>query len=120
MTCTGTGGSNSATQGLGSTGARVSTVGHNEPVAKRILRFRSRDGHQLTVTDDEGQRHRAKLTKVEDHVSVREDGSFTFGFCKSCNWVGPARRARGKARRDAEAHLPECTGSGKVRIVVRM
>ena len=49
---------------------------------------------------------------------VREDGSFTFGFCKSCNWVGPARRARGKATRDAEAHLPECKGSGKGRIGV--
>jgi hypothetical protein len=96
----------------------VSTVGHNERVAKRILRFRSRDGHKLTVTDDEGLRHRATLTKVEEQVSVREDGSFTFGFCKSCNWVGPARRARGKARRDAETHLPDCTGGGKVRIGV--
>ncbi|SDP44375.1 hypothetical protein SAMN04489867_2477 [Pedococcus dokdonensis] len=55
---------------------------------------------------------------MEDPAAVvtREEGSFTFGYCKSCNWVGPARRARGKARRDVEAHLPECPGAAKVRI----
>ena len=93
-------------------------MGEDVAVARPTFRFLKRKGHHLTLTDEEGLRHRATLTQVEKSVSVREDGSFTFGFCKSCNWVGPARRARGKARRDAEAHLPDCSGSGKVRIAV--
>ena len=81
------------------------------------LEFLKRKGHDLTLTDEAGQKHRATLSPVrDDAVSTREEGSFTFGYCKSCNWVGPARRARGKARGDAEAHLPACPGSGKVRI----
>ena len=91
-------------------------MGEDVRVARPILSFLKRKGHHLTLTDEDGQKLRATLTQVEQPVSVREDGSFTFGFCKSCNWVGPARRARGKARRDAEAHLPDCTGNGKVRI----
>ena len=87
-------------------------------VANRMLRFLKRSGHDVTVADDDGKKHHATLTRVEESVDVREDGSFTFGYCKSCNWVGSARRARGKARRDAVAHLPECPGAGKVRIGV--
>jgi hypothetical protein len=87
-------------------------------VAKPILRFLKRKGHDLTVADDAGQRHHATLTRIEDSVSVREEGSFIFGYCKSCNWVGSARRARGKARTDALTHLPDCSGKGKVRIGV--
>jgi hypothetical protein len=87
-------------------------------VAKRRLRFLRRSGHDVTIKDDHGQTHRATLTKVEESVSVREDGSFTFGYCKSCNWVGSARRARGKARQDAIAHLDDCPGKAKVRIGV--
>lgn len=91
-------------------------MGEDVDVARPTLRFLKRKGHRLTLTDDEGQKRRATLTPVQEQVAVREDGSFTFGFCKSCNWVGPARRARGKARRDAEGHLPDCSGRGKVRI----
>ena len=87
-------------------------------VANRMLRFLKRSGHDVTVADNVGQKHHATLTRVEESVDVREDGSFTFGYCKSCNWVGSARRARGKARQDAVAHLPECSGKGKVRIGV--
>jgi hypothetical protein len=87
-------------------------------VAKPMLRFLKRSGHDVTIADDGGQTHHAILMGIEESVSVRDDGSFTFGYCKSCNWVGSARRSRGKARRDAIAHLPECPGEGKVRIGV--
>lgn len=86
-------------------------------MARPTLEFLKRKGHDLTLTDEVGHKHRATISPVEeDSVATREEGSFTFGYCKSCNWVGPARRARGKARRDAESHLPSCSGKGKVRI----
>ena len=66
-------------------------------VAKTMLRFLKRSGHDVTIADDVGQTHHATLTRIEELVSVRDDGSFTFGYCKSCDWAGPARRARGKA-----------------------
>lgn len=93
-------------------------------VAKPKLRFLKRSGRDITIADNAGHTHHATLTRPEDlddvdnPVSVREDGSFSFGYCKSCNWVGPARRARGKARRDTTAHLPDCPGKAKVRIGV--
>ena len=87
-------------------------------VAKTMLRFLKRSGHDVTIADNVGQTHPATLTRIEESVSVRDDGSFTFGYCKSCNWAGSARRARGSARRDAIAHLPDCPGKGKVRIGV--
>ncbi|HCA85511.1 MAG TPA: hypothetical protein DEQ61_08460 [Streptomyces sp.] len=40
----------------------------------------------------------------EDHrTSTAERGAFCLARC-TCGWFGPARRARGKARTDAEAH----------------
>jgi hypothetical protein len=101
--------------------SEIADARQNGAVATPILRFLTRRGHDLTLADDEGQKLHATLTRIEDtedSVAVREDGSFTFGYCKSCNWVGSARRARGKARRDAEAHLTDCPGKGKVRIGV--
>ena len=85
-------------------------------VAKTMLEFLKRTGHDVTIADNVGQTHPATLTRIEESVSVREGGSFTFGYCKSCNWTGSARRSRGNARSDAIAHLPECPGRGKVRI----
>ena len=94
-------------------------MGEDDAVARPTLEFLKRKGHDLTLTDEDGQKRRATISSVgDDPVVTREEGSFTFGYCKSCNWVGPARRARGKARRDAEAHLPDCARSGKVRIGV--
>ena len=91
----------------------------DDAVARPTLEFLKRKGHDLTLTDEDGQKRRATISSVDDdRVATREEGSFTFGYCKSCNWVGPARGARGKARRDAEAHLPDCASSGKVRIGV--
>lgn len=37
------------------------------------------------------------------HTSVIERGSFAVALC-SCGWQGPARRARDRARRDADEH----------------
>lgn len=87
-------------------------------MAKRILRFLKRSGRDVTIADNLGHTRHATLTRIEEPISVREDGSFTFGYCKSCDWVGSARRARGKARQDALAHSPDCPGKGKVRIGV--
>ena len=83
-----------------------------------MLRFLKRKGRDLTVADPTGAKHRATLARLEESASVREDGSFIFGYCKSCDWVGRARRARGKARRDAIEHAPSCPSKGKVRIGV--
>ncbi|GAB2761510.1 hypothetical protein UB45_03030 [Terrabacter sp. 28] len=84
------------------------------------LRFLRRKGHDLTVRDAEGDKHRATLEKLaKSDDGTQEDGAFSFGYCKSCDWTGPARRAREKARKDAEAHQTECDGKGKIRIGVR-
>ena len=56
-------------------------------------------GHDLTVKDSDGVKHRATLHPVDQH-GTHEDGAFAFGYCKSCDWTGPARRARNKARKD--------------------
>ena len=71
----------------------------------------------------DGRKHEAtlvKLPKVErkDPPAVLEKGSFTFGYCKSCDWTGPARRARDKAVRDAVRHEEACPGRARVRVGV--
>ncbi|GAA2510692.1 hypothetical protein ACFW9F_09950 [Streptomyces sp. NPDC059506] len=40
---------------------------------------------------------------VTHRTSTVERGSFCFATC-DCGWRGPARRARDKARKDAEEH----------------
>jgi hypothetical protein len=83
-------------------------------------RFFKRRGRELTVKDSEGVKHHAQLERVDDagrQPFTQDDGAFAFGYCKSCDWTGPARRARDKARRDALAHMDECPeGTGKIRI----
>lgn len=37
-------------------------------------------------------------------TSVSERGAFAVALC-TCGWKGPARRARDRARRDAEDHM---------------
>lgn len=109
---------------------------HHGPMArKRGLRFLARDGRELTVRDAEGEKHRATLEKLEnlekaekvekleqadrtEAFGAHEDGAFAFGYCKSCDWTGPARRARDKARKDALEHQDDCPGKGKIRIGV--
>jgi hypothetical protein len=85
-------------------------------------RFFKRRGRDLTVKDSEGVKHHAVLERVEEephHPMTHDDGAFAFGYCKSCDWTGPARRARDKARKDAVAHMNQCPeGSGKIRIGV--
>jgi hypothetical protein len=80
-------------------------------------RFFRRRGDELTVKDGEGHKHQATLERV-DADTTQEDGSFVLGYCKSCDWTGPARRARDKARKDALAHADECPSKGKVRLGV--
>jgi hypothetical protein len=80
-------------------------------------RFFKRRGHDLTVKDGDGVKHHATLESVDRH-GTQDAGAFAFGYCKSCDWTGPARRARDKARKDAVAHEDECTSKGKIRIGV--
>ncbi|MCX4906778.1 hypothetical protein [Streptomyces sp. NBC_00878] len=42
----------------------------------------------------------------EHRTTTVEQGSFCVARC-TCGWRGPARRARGRARRDAETHSTE-------------
>jgi len=83
-------------------------------------RFFKRRGRDLTVEDSAGVRHHAVLERVKQdprHPATKDDGAFAFGYCKSCDWTGPARRARNKARKDALGHMDACpAGPGKVRI----
>jgi len=83
-------------------------------------RFFKRRGQDLTVKDSDGVRHHATLQPVDQHGThgTHDDGAFAFGYCKSCDWTGPARRARDKARKDAIAHEDECPSKGKVSIGV--
>lgn len=85
------------------------------PKGSTSPRFFKRSGHELTVKDSEGGKHRAILEPL-DQQSTRDDGAFAFGYCKSCDWTGPARRARDKARKDALAHQDDCPSKGKIRI----
>lgn len=48
--------------------------------------------------------------------STKDEGSFTYGSCKNCEWRGRARRSRGKARSDAEGHETSCKGKHKVKL----
>lgn len=84
-------------------------------------RFLKRKGHELTVKDSDGVKHHAVLQPVDkasDRHGTHDDGAFAFGYCKSCDWTGPARRARDKARKDAIAHQDDCPSKGKIRIGV--
>lgn len=50
-----------------------------------------------------------KTLEVEvkkDHIE--DVGSFSFGYCTTCEWRGPGRRSRAKARDDVEAHKADC------------
>ncbi|MET8678435.1 hypothetical protein ABZW18_12840 [Streptomyces sp. NPDC004647] len=40
------------------------------------------------------------------HTRTDDRGSFSLARC-SCGWAGPARRARGRAREDADTHLTD-------------
>jgi hypothetical protein len=86
-------------------------VGKNKE--SRRPRFRARKGNVLKVADSHGHRTTTPLVPLEEELT-KEDGSFAFGYCKSCDWTGRARRSRDKARQDASVHRTECDGKGKV------
>lgn len=77
--------------------------------------FRSRKGNTLKVADSHGHRTTTPLVRLSEELT-KEDGSFAFGYCKSCDWTGRARRSRDKAREDARDHREHCAGKGKVRL----
>lgn len=79
----------------------------------RRPRFRGRKGNTLEVSDSHGHRTTTPLVPLEDEPT-KEEGNFAFGYCKSCDWTGRARRSRDKARRDAREHRGDCSGKGKV------
>ncbi|MGV1007151.1 MAG: hypothetical protein ACOYBY_00895 [Dermatophilaceae bacterium] len=37
-------------------------------------------------------------------AAVQDRGQFAHAVCRTCGWVGPARRSRGSARRDGAHH----------------
>ncbi len=80
-------------------------------------RFLSRKGDKLKLTDAKGHKHTAHVVDLDEDLT-KEQGSFTFGYCKSCDWTGRARRARDKARSDAREHRKDCDGKGKIMIGV--
>ena len=51
-----------------------------------------------------GQAHEDDLAIPDQLWPLEDRGSFTHGVCRSCTWVGPGRRSRGVAARDAELH----------------
>lgn len=58
----------------------------------------------------------AEPAPPEPEESTRDEGSFTYGSCKSCAWRGRARRSRDKARSDAKDHTKSCDGDHKVKL----
>ena len=86
-------------------------------MAKRTAapRFLQRRGQDLTVKDSDGEEHHATLEPIDLH-GTQDTGAFALGYCKSCDWTGPARRAREKARKDAIAHQDDCPSNGNIRI----
>lgn len=87
------------------------------PVAKdkesRRPLFRGRKGNTLEVSDSHGHSSTTELVPLQDDLT-KEDGNFAFGYCKSCDWTGRARRSRDKARQEAREHRAACAGNGKV------
>lgn len=88
----------------------------------------SRPVQNVGVAKDKGKKDTGKKDKSkkksasaesappEAEESTRDEGSFTYGSCKSCEWRGRARRSRDKARSDAKDHKKSCAGEHKVKL----
>lgn len=83
----------------------------------RRPQFLARKGDKLKVEDSGGHKRTAHVVALDEELT-KEDGSFAFGYCKSCDWTGRARRSRDKARDDAKVHHESCAGKGKVMLGV--
>ncbi|MDE9365511.1 hypothetical protein PZ938_07825 [Luteipulveratus sp. YIM 133132] len=59
---------------------------------------------------------KAEVPLQEPDGHTKERGSFTYGYCTSCDWQGHGRRARDKARRDALEHRMTCKGVHEIRV----
>lgn len=66
---------------------------------------------ELRVHDVKGAKN--LVVDIKPQHLVEDVGSFTFGYCRSCDWRGPGRRSRQKARDDVAAHVENCPGKGK-------
>lgn len=80
--------------------------------------------HNVGVAKDKGKKDKGKKKSKSDESSAppeaeestKDEGSFTYGSCKSCEWRGRARRSRDKARSDAKEHKTSCDGEHKVKL----
>ena len=60
--------------------------------------------HEVSEVDEVSEAPGPPGTAPAHEVTTRERGSFSSALC-ACGWRGPARRARDRARADAEEHL---------------
>jgi hypothetical protein len=65
-----------------------------------------------------GSASRGDGAGVEVEVLFEDHGSFAHGVCHACGWVGPGRRSRRLAARDADDHLKSCA-PGRERLTAR-
>lgn len=75
--------------------------------------------HNVGVAKDKRRRKSESdetASSPEAEESTKDEGSFTYGSCKSCEWRGRARRSRDKARSEAKEHKRSCDGEHKVKL----
>ena len=83
-------------------------------------RHRAVQVHTCEVAKDK-KKHKKSETVVTAPAaapdsSTKDDGSFAYGICMSCEWRGRARRSRPKARADAKDHENSCKGTHEVKL----
>ena len=71
-------------------GAEVTVIGLNNEI---ISGKKGGSEHEVVELPLKG--------KAKHDPPTEDVGSFTFGYCTSCDWRGRARRSRQKAREDA-------------------
>ncbi len=86
---------------------------HTYPVAKDKQDKRDKKSKKGRQDKKPGHEEHAPVAPPE---ATRDEGSFTYGVCKDCDWRGKARRSRDKARADAKDHEKSCKGSHKVKL----
>ncbi|MBC9955759.1 hypothetical protein [Yimella sp. cx-51] len=67
---------------------------------------------RLRLTPPIGDTKKATVEVKQSHLT-EDVGSFTFGLCQSCDWRGPGRRSREKARDDVKDHQQLCPDKGR-------
>lgn len=82
------------------------------PVALKKKQLAKLEKHVVKLVK-KGEPKKAIKELAAELPSVNEKGSFAHGTCPMCDWKGPGRRARDKARDDATAHLLTHRGTKK-------